>query len=453
MQIKTIDQLKLHVYSQLRAHVVDNQLADDSITTILVGLSGGLDSCVLLHLLSTIHLQLENVSVKAIHVNHGIHESSSDWAVFCQHYCQELSIPLIISEHDLRGVMNNREAVFRQTRYQVFSDQLPQAGLLLTAHHQSDQAETILFNLVRGAGIQGLRAMKSCVTFATGLHLRPLLQVPKALLFDYAGYYDLKWIDDPSNLDLELGRNYLRHHIIPQIEARWPAAQSTITRAGENLLDAEQILHEIGMQDINFCDEPNYAGVINNAYLAAINLDRIHQLSIARQLNLLRLWLLENTKIAVSAGQVQQIHQDLCLQSNAGLFEYKGWELRVFKNTLYLMQAMPKIEKDITEPVFRQGSFIFEDLSMCVRLHGKSTSKQYPDLTFAARQGGERIRRNGQSRQLKSIYQESSIPTWERDRIPLIYSNKKLIAVPGVVVADDCPFRQPTIHKYTALMT
>ena len=458
MSIVNFDHLAEHVYSQLNAKLEQTQIADNDLKTIQLGLSGGLDSCVLLHLLATLKDQFEMVSISAIHVNHGVHESSQQWAEFCQDYCDRLAIPLHISNHDLAGVKTNREAVFRQTRYQVFADHLPTSGLLLTAHHQHDQAETILFNLFRGAGVRGLRAMKSCLTFASGLHLRPLLSVPRSLLVDYAQKHKLKWIDDPSNTNIEFDRNYIRQKIIPVIEQRWPAAQSSIVRAGANLLEAEMIIDEIGLEDIEFCGELVYPTVINNAYMAVLNLDRIQQLSKPRQRNLISLWLSKNANIVLSADQLSRIDQDLCSDSNTGMFEFMGYQLRVFKQRLYLMQALPKPEKAFIAPVRQGNDYIFESLSLCIHIQPPATTRSNVEansavnlkLIFAARKGGEKIRHNGQTQQLKTIYQISSVPTWERDLIPLIYKDNKLIAVPGIVLADDCPITQSSVSKYTA---
>lgn len=458
MSISNYDHLAQLVYSQLDAKLAQMLLADNDLKTIQLGLSGGLDSCVLLHLLVTLKPQFDNVSISAIHVNHGVHECSDQWTDFCQDYCNRMAIPLHIARHDLTGVKTNREAVFRQTRYQVFADLLPVSGILLTAHHQNDQAETILFNLFRGAGVRGLRAMRSCVRFASGRHLRPLLSVPRSVLVDYAKNHKLKWIDDSSNTNIEFDRNYIRQKIIPLIEQRWPAAQACIARSGENLLEAQKIIDEIGLQDIQFCDESVYPGVIANAYLAVLNLERLNQLSKPRQHNLLRLWLLNNANLAPSAVQLNQIDEDLCTESSTGLFELKGYQLRVFKQRLYLMQALPKSVEDITVPLRQGNDYLFENLSLCIHIqlsttispNIKSNSQAKFKFTFATRKGGENIRHNGQTQQLKTIYQLSSVPTWERDLIPLIYKDNHLIAVPGIVLADDCPLTQSSVSKYTA---
>lgn len=451
MQVKSHDQLPQHVYEQVKVQLSEIQATERQPATLLVGLSAGLDSVVLLHLLSFVCARFENTAIHAIHVNHGVHEDSDQWAEFCQRYCDRLDIPLVISQQTLINVKSNREAVFRARRYEVFSCHLPKEGLLFTAHHQNDQAETILFNLFRGTGIRGLTAMKPCMTFGPGKLVRPLLSIPRSLLLQYAQSHNLSWVDDPSNDDTDLDRNYIRHRVIPVIERRWPAAQSSISRTGRNLRQAEQIIDEVGMQDIESCAQADYPGVIGNAYLAVLNLGQFHQLSSPRQFNAIRLWIYTNTSITVSSDQLQQIIRDLCAESRSGLFEFNGYQLRVYKEALYLMHTMPVPVQHIENPIIHDDCYIFKGLSVSIRIRGnaKTRSQSNSGFRFLSRKGGERIRHHGQTQRLKSLYQQNSIPTWERDLIPLIYQDDRLIAVPGVVLADNCPFDQSSISKYT----
>ena len=461
MQISNLDQLRQHIFSQLSAKLAEIQSVDRRPRAILLGLSGGLDSTVLLHLLASLKGQLDNVLISAVHINHGVHEDSDLWAEFCQDYCRRLYIPLYISRHDLAQVKTNREAVFRQTRYQVFADQLPTSGLLLTAHHQHDQSETILFNLFRGAGIRGLRAMKPCVSFASGFHLRPLLSVPNNLLNDYAQNHALKWIDDPSNTDTEFDRNYIRHKVIPVIAKRWPVAPGSIARSGENLLETEEIVNEVGLQDIKFCKESVYPGVIENTYMGVLNLERLQQLSRPRRRNLIRLWLIINAEFTPSSTQLIQIDERLCTDSQAGLFEYQGYQLRVYKKRLYLMQSLPEPASTIAIRATQGNEYVVESLSLCIHITYPLTPRGNEnqitpadiELSFFSRQGGEKINRNGQTQELKTIYQDCSVPPWERDLIPLIYKDNQLVAVPGVALADNCPFKQTSLRKYTPHIT
>ena len=453
MQFKTLDQLSSHVFQQVKAQLTVIQTDENVVPTLLIGFSGGLDSCVLLHLLTSLQTKFENLGISAIHVNHGVHENSDVWARFCQQYCTRLQVPLVISRHQLNSVKSNRESVYRQLRYQVFRDHLPKKGMLLTAHHQHDQAETILFNLFRGAGLRGLSAMKPCLKFSSGLHLRPLLNVAHNLIHEYAQFHKLSWIDDPSNEDIAIDRNYIRQRVLPIIEQRWPAAQACISRSGANLIQAEQLINEIGIQDFSFCSQSDHPGVIDNAYLSVLNMDRYHQLSGARQFNLLRHWILTTTDLKITADQLQQISKDLCAEARSGLFELNTYQIRVYKNSLYLMQAMPKPSQSIEKPVISNDCYIFKHRCLSIMLKRKSDSQSTTNtksqLRFVSRQGGERIRHHGQTQQLKSIYQDNAIPTWERELLPLVYQGNRLIAVPGVVLADDCPFVETSVNKYT----
>lgn len=445
MRIKTHDQLLSHVVEQLNTHLADTRESGNQRVTLLAGLSGGLDSVVLLHLLSRAVPLLENVTLSALHVNHGVNDSSQMWSEFCRQYCDQLQVPLHISQHKLDSVKNNREAVFRELRYRVFMDHLPDTGVLLTAHHQNDQAETLLFNLFRGAGLRGLSAMMPIVALGKGSHLRPLLSVARSLLKDYAQHHDLRWVNDPSNDDTGLDRNYIRHAIMPVIRSRWPAAQSAISRAGINLRQAEEIIEEIGVRDAEYCSLSDYPGVIKNAYLAALSISKFHTLSRARQINALRRWILINTGINPAAVQLRQIRDDLCTESASGLFEIHGYQLRVFKDILYLMKALPKSVEQLEMPLIENGCYVFKSITLGVKLHPALSVEPEREYQFRPRRGGEKIRHHGQSQRLKSLYQQNAIPTWERQLIPLIYSRDRLIAVPGVVLADDCPVESASV--------
>ena len=452
MQIKTLDQLSSHVYQVVGTLAVENQSAGNDVTPVLVGLSGGRDSTVLLHLLSSLRARLENVNICAIHVNHGIHEKSDEWAQSCQQLCDTLNITLKVSRHQLENVKSNREARYRKLRYQVFRDYLPKNGLLVTAHHQGDQAETILFNLFRGAGLRGLGAMKQCMAFGEGKHVRPLLAVPHQLVCDYAQRHGLSWIDDPSNEDIELDRNYIRHRIMPVIARRWPVVEASISRSGANLNQSEQIVDEIAVEDIKHCMRQDHDGVIAGAYLGVLNLKRVRRLSSARQRNGLRHWIADNTELNITADQLEQISRDLCGQSKSGLFELGGFQIRVYKDSMYLMQSLPQPGRRIEKPIIDKGSYIFEDLGLTLHVKGGITLAENimrdSGIRFAHRTGGEKIRFKGQTKQLKTLYQHYSIPTWERDIIPLVFQNDRLVAVPGIVLADDSPFVEIAVSKY-----
>ncbi|MCU7883559.1 MAG: tRNA lysidine(34) synthetase TilS, partial [Candidatus Thiodiazotropha sp. (ex Lucinoma annulata)] len=193
--------------------------------------SGGLDSCVLLHLLAELRLQLP-YELRAIHVHHGLQAEAGEWQRHCENICESHDIPLDNVQLTLTPIAGESiEAVAREARYQAFAECMGEGDLLLTAQHQDDQAETLLLQLLRGSGPAGLAAMPLLARFEPGWLARPLLQVSRLTLEAYAQQHALTWHDDPSNQNLRFDRNFIRHQVMPLLRSRWPAASMTLSRA------------------------------------------------------------------------------------------------------------------------------------------------------------------------------------------------------------------------------
>ena len=196
-----------------------------------LGLSGGMDSLALAHL-----LHQHNINFYAIHINHKLHQQSKCWQVFCEDFCKYWKIPLI-SKTLTATPSGNLEAWAREQRMHIFSE-IAHGEVLMTAHHQNDQVETILFKLLRAEGL-GMSAMNS-LYFRQDYgfwHFRPLLQISQNSIAQYLQEQQLNWIDDPSNDDLDFDRNFLRHQIIPNLAERFPAALDNIVKACENIFE------------------------------------------------------------------------------------------------------------------------------------------------------------------------------------------------------------------------
>ena len=200
-----------------------------------IAYSGGRDSHVLLHLLHLLGRQL-GVPLSALHVDHGLQPGSADWGRHCVRICQQLGLScktLVLDLSPQPGV--STEALAREARYRALFDQVPPGGTLLTAHHQDDQAETVLLQLLRGAGPSGLSAMPLHRVRADGrYHARPLLQVPAEAVAEYATRNGLQWLDDPSNAVTGFDRNYLRHQVLPRLRSRFRVRSSRRLSRGCN---------------------------------------------------------------------------------------------------------------------------------------------------------------------------------------------------------------------------
>lgn len=271
---------------------------------VLLGLSGGLDSRVLLHMLVAARRTFD-FHLSALHVNHGISPNAEDWADFCANICAQDEIPFeTVAVNVPRDAGLGLEAAARAERYSVLLDH--EADAVMLAHHQDDQAETLMLQLLRGAGVKGLAAMgdishqRSAISGQHKAILRPLLGISRAQLLEYAEANDLQWIDDESNLDLSYDRNFLRHHIFPELEQRFPACRKTMARSASHLAEAAELLEEIAREDA--------VKVVSDGKL---NLAELKQLSAPRAGNLLRYWVTETSGLSLSAARIEDIRSQL----------------------------------------------------------------------------------------------------------------------------------------------
>lgn len=242
---------------------------------VWLALSGGRDSIVLLHLLVGV---LAPGRLHAIHINHGLSPNAGAWADFCQMTCARLDVPLRVVPVVVDGrAGQGPEAAARAARYAAFTAQLPSGADLLLAQHRGDQAETLLFNLLRGSGLAGASAMRVERQRAGLRLLRPLLEVPRAAIDAYATGHGLAWIDDESNDDSRFSRNFLRHEVLTVIGTRFPGAEASLAQAAGHFGEALDLLDELA--------EVDWAAVRVDDTAALAGLRR---LSVARLRNLLR---------------------------------------------------------------------------------------------------------------------------------------------------------------------
>ncbi|MDP2880948.1 MAG: tRNA lysidine(34) synthetase TilS [Azonexus sp.] len=241
-------------------------------THLWVGLSGGCDSVVLLHALSRLGLG----QISAIHVHHGLSDNADAWAGFCAGYCERLAIPLTIRHVAVNTSSGlGLEAAARAARYAAFAECA--GGSLLLAQHRGDQAETVLFNLLRGTGVTGAAGMPAERSFGGLRLLRPLLDVSRAEIESYASAEGLGWITDESNADTSLTRNFLRHEALTAISQRFPSAEASLAQAASHFAEAAGLLDELAAHDWKLVGEGDAARTL-----------ALRQLSLPRLKNLLR---------------------------------------------------------------------------------------------------------------------------------------------------------------------
>ncbi|MCW9013931.1 MAG: tRNA lysidine(34) synthetase TilS [Gammaproteobacteria bacterium] len=404
--------------------------AFNQIKTWWLAYSGGVDSQVLLHLLAQLRLD-----VRAVYIDHGLQAESADWAMHCEQSCQALNISFqSISVNAQAEKRQSPEAAARTARYAALRSFISSNDCLLTAQHKDDQAETCLLQLFRGSGAAGLAAMPVVAPFGDGLHCRPLLEFSREQILAYAAAHDLQWVDDPSNEDDKYDRNYLRHQVIPGLKQRWPGLDKTLYRAASQQAENKHLLDELASEDLQKLSSTD----------ESLSMEELSHLSESRLRNVIRYWLRISGLPVPSREVMQQIMLQM-FQGDSDAQPIIGWaevELRRYQGRIYALKLKAHNAGQCLDWNPQQALCI-ESLNQNLKM--RSTDKQglsadmlKQKLQVRFRRGGEKIKpagRNG-SHSLKKLFQEAAVPPWQRDRIPLIYSDNELIAVADYWVAD-----------------
>ena len=404
-------------------------------TRYCVAYSGGLDSRVLVQALAELRAQL-GVSLILFHVDHGLSPLSRGWAEACRQTAAELGLDYRGFRVDARPRPGESpEAAARRERYRVLSGALQEGDWLLTAHHQDDQAETLLLQLLRGAGPRGLAAMPEVACCGRGRLCRPLLGFPRHALQAYAMSAGLSWIDDESNFDTGFDRNYLRHEIFPRLRERWPAAAATLARSAALNGEAAALLDEQADADLR-------AAVTDRT--DALSVTALLELSETRLRNALTVWFRR-------LGLAPPSHRRMGVLINEGLrakhdrtpvIAWPGVQVRRYRDRLFAMTPLasppPGFEViwDPTAPLVIPG----HGRLVATPAVGKGVSAAGP-FTVRFRQGGERCRPAGrkETHSLKKLFQDAGVPPWQRDRLPLLFLDGALAVVPGHWICE--PFQ------------
>lgn len=396
----------------------------------VVAYSGGVDSTVLLHAL-VFSLRSSNTStaVTAIHINHQLSAQAQAWQQHCHASATALGVDFYSETVTLDTTGKGIEAAARDARYAVFEAFLEEGDCLLLGHHQSDQAETLLLRLLRGAGVTGLCAMPESRAIGTAQLLRPLLSVSKAAIIDYAQQQQLLWVDDESNDLAVYDRNFLRHQIMPLLSQRWPSVVAQCDKTAQTMRQTEDLLVEVAQEDFQRLDsQSSRAG-------SSIDLAALSRLSAARKNNVLRYWCKTLAYSLPDSEQLAQIEQQFFSVSfiaSSACVSWSGCELRQFSGRLYLMKALAKFVAPVPIDWDGMSDVDLQGLGV-LRVHHSENKARLPPQPYRIqwRQGGERCTpmHRQHSQTVKKLLQEYGLETWLRDRIPLIYRGDELAAV------------------------
>ncbi|UTH74404.1 tRNA lysidine(34) synthetase TilS [Chromobacterium sp. IIBBL 290-4] len=397
-----------------------------------VGLSGGLDSVALLSLLARARDVRPDLAVAAVHVHHGLSPNADAWAAHCQALCRDLNVPLRIARVTVRAARGEGvEAAAREARYQAYREGAAQVVAL--AHHQDDQAETVLLQLLRGGGVKALAAMPALRPLSVDKLLwRPLLDFTRAQLERYVQWQGLAWVEDESNRDNRYRRNLLRNDIFPVLAASLPHYRSHLARAASLQADAAAILDEVAAMDIHACAHPQ-----------GLDLARWLGLSSSRQRQALLGWLeRQGMPLPEPAGllefqrQLTQARVETCplLPLAGGLLFRFGGAIQL------LLESTPPAEGSLLPDL--SGGKACDLPEWGGELSWEWRERGLPEMALASglrlmpRAGGEKLPAKAGRREVKDLMREAGLPPPLRQRWPLLYgADGALLAVPGIAVS------------------
>jgi len=451
------------IYPQFKNNLLQLFADKKYLKRLVLAYSGGLDSTVLLDLLARLvseNVLDEEVKILVVHVNHKIHRDADKWQTHCQQITESYGFEFCAYAVDglLKEDFSKRENLeknAREARYQIFQSVSKADDLFLLAHHQDDQAETVLFNLFKGhgqsalSGIPQSRLLNKADT-ESALLFRPLLDLNKTLLQDYAINKKLKWVEDDSNSDEHFSRNFIRQQIIPKIKQQWPEVLTNISRSATFLAENQILINTLAENDLAAC-----ACVDDNLkrWGACISLDVFEKLDRVRQKHVLRFWL-DRKHIMMPSHKVLDELLDLSahgLESNM-LVCWKQDEFlinfRYFEKHLFLEVSNPAenmAENSLSWDLLKDTVFKIKQRRFSAVLHSTALAKRallkpsVKVLEVRFRQGGERCKPSERqhSQSLKKLLQEYRVPPWERDGLPLFYYQNDLVAVADLWVCAD----------------
>jgi tRNA(Ile)-lysidine synthase len=411
-------------------HVVDFLRKLPAAPRYWVAYSGGLDSTVLLHALAMRRDRLPG-KLCAIHVHHGLQSAADGWQQLCNDACTKLEVELTSRNIQVRtDAGESLEAVARDERYAVFKSLLQAGEFLLLAHHLDDQLETFLLQALRGSGVAGLAAMPTVAPFSGGYLARPLLQLPRESLLEWARAQRLTWVEDPSNRDLRFVRNYLRHEVVPRLKQRWPAAAETIARTARHCGEAAALLNVQAAEDLK-----RYIVPADNS----LALEAVRTLSRPRAKHLIRYWLTQNGFPAPPSHKLAQVFSDI-LTARPDRIPSVRWadvELHRYRDRLFAQHGPAPLPAPFT---LRPGEF--HDLGVGLGRLGlvpgntgiAASACPVAGLEVGFRRGGERCRPEGKphSRPLKKWLQEYDVLPWWRAYLPILRCGGEILAVGGL---------------------
>jgi tRNA(Ile)-lysidine synthase len=395
---------------------------------LVVALSGGADSAALLAAAVALGKGFRGLPLRAVHIDHGLQSAAADFREACRKLCAHLDVPLcVIGVRVTSAVGLSIEAQARDSRYAALGAQLAPRECLLTAHHRQDQAETLLLQALRGAGLKGLSAMPACRVLGAGWHVRPVLDVEHGELLQFGAHLaDFKSID-PMNEDLRFDRVYLRHAIWPLLDTRWPGAGISLARSARHMAEAQELLAMAGAADVARLRDGE-----------ALSVPGLRALPHAKRVNAVRVWL---TAAGVEAPSTARLIEALRQMFDADVDQQPSivWgdtALRRYRQRLFLTAAdSPRLQEAMAWST-ELGSTLLLGASLGALTWGAQrgglAAERLPQtVSVRPRRGGESLKpaAHAATQSVQHLCQSQGVPPWLRDALPLVFAGDELIAV------------------------
>lgn len=409
---------------------------------VCVCFSGGVDSTVLLRILFSLREELE-LHLSACHFHHGIRGEDADRdEAFCASVCRELGIPFFHAGADVpalaRKTGKSLEEAARDARYAWFSSLGEKEGIdrFATAHHKNDQAETVLFRLLRGttvAGLQGIPPKRGDV-------IRPLLALSRGEIEAYAREHDLSYCTDETNFSEKHTRNYIRRTVLPAMEKVNPSATEAILRLSRYASEDEAALCAL---------LPPYQAPQHVADLPVALLRRV----VARNFAIV-------TGKTLCYTHLDELCRSIQAEKNGFVGLPGGYRAVLSRGTLRYEASTYEPIPPLEPGVLQEGTTLLcggalritlrrsgEPISACSSPDGEfiynlsietplSCDGIYGMIQYRCRQNGDRLRMRGVNRSVKKLFSESKLPVSLRDHVPVFYDDKGVFCIPFVGTAD-----------------
>lgn len=401
-----------------------------------IAYSGGLDSHVLLHLCARLKAAQPGLSFQAVHVHHGLQEQADAWSEHCAETCRALDMPHLGLRVDARPRPGESpEEAARRARYAAIKARLADGDTVLAAQHRDDQAETLLLQLLRGAGLAGLAAMPELAPLEPGFLLRPLLGFAREELRAYALEHRLRWVEDPSNQDSAYDRNFLRNDIIPRLERRWPGLKKALGRTAGHCAEAQRQLGDLAADLCRTALNPDGQ---------SLSVAKLRGFKPADQRLVLREWLRARKFRMPSQAVIERILREVlpARQDKTPQVAWREGEVRRYRDGLHLLPPLPACDASLAldwdgrSPLAWAGGWLAAAPTAGAGLAAEHWRQG--NIQVRHRQGGEACRLPGRagSHDIKKLFQERGVPPWLRERAPLVYIGGELAAVGGWWVCE-----------------